>query len=146
MVSIEGWVTLDTARDLFKGAGLDYDRLKAAANQRGFRAVPLTGETLSVQAHSTITHITSRNVVGVVRGTKHPNDYILYTAHWDHLGVKPDVAGPDKIYNGAVDNGTGCGILLELAHAFATPIRIEDFVKPLPVGMGRAEQRAQGRF
>jgi Zn-dependent M28 family amino/carboxypeptidase len=118
MLPIEGWITLDTAHDLFKRAGLDYDHLKGAANQRGFKAVPLTGETLSAEAHSTITYITSRNVVGVVRGTRHPDDYILYTAHWDHLGVKPDVAGPDKIYNGAVDNALGVSSILEIAEAF----------------------------
>jgi Zn-dependent M28 family amino/carboxypeptidase len=117
-VPIEGWITLDTARDLFKRSGLDYDRLKAAANRRGFRAVPMTGETLSVEAHSTITYMTTRNVIGVVRGSKHPDDYVLYTAHWDHLGVKPDVAGPDKIYNGAVDNGLGVSGILEIAEAF----------------------------
>jgi Zn-dependent M28 family amino/carboxypeptidase len=54
----------------------------------------------------------------VVRGSKHPDDYVLYTAHWDHLGVKPDVAGPDKIYNGAVDNGLGVSGILEIAEAF----------------------------
>src|SRR5208282_2227800 len=114
----EAWITLGTARDLFKRAGLNYDQLKAAANRPGFTAVPMTGETLNVDAHSTIAHMTTRNVVGVVRGTKHPGDYVLYTAHWDHLGVKPDVAGPDKIYNGAVDNGLGVSGILEIAEAF----------------------------
>jgi Zn-dependent M28 family amino/carboxypeptidase len=63
--------------------------------------------------------MTTRNVVGVVRGRTHPDQYILYTAHWDHLGVKPDVAGPDKIYNGAVDNGMGVSSILEIAEKFA---------------------------
>jgi Zn-dependent M28 family amino/carboxypeptidase len=117
-VPVQGWITLDTARDLFERSGLDYDRLKAAANRRGFRAVPMAGETLSVEAHSTIAYVTTRNVIGVVRGSKHPDDYVLYTAHWDHLGVKPDVAGPDKIYNGAVDNGLGVSGILEIAEAF----------------------------
>lgn len=117
-VPIEGWITLDTARALFKRTGLDYDTLKAAANRRGFKAVPMIGESLTVEAHSTVTHMTTRNVVGVVHGSKHPDDYILYTAHWDHLGVKPDVAGPDKIYNGAVDNGLGVAGILEIAEAF----------------------------
>jgi len=119
MVPIQGWITLDTAKDLFKRAGLDYEQLKAAANKPGFKAVPMTGETLSADAHSTITHMTTRNVVGVVKGSKRPNEYVLYTAHWDHLGVKPDVAGPDKIYNGAVDNGMGISSILEIAEAFA---------------------------
>ena len=78
----------------------------------------MAGETLHAEAHSTITHMTTRNVIGVVRGSKHPGDYVLYTAHWDHLGTKPDVAGPDKIYNGAVDNGLGVSGILEIAEAF----------------------------
>jgi Zn-dependent M28 family amino/carboxypeptidase len=119
MVPIQGWITLDTARDLFKRAGLDYDQLKAAANKPGFKAVPMTGETLTAHTHSAISHMTTRNVVGVVRGRTHPNDVFLYTAHWDHLGVKPDVAGPDKIYNGAVDNGMGISSILEIAEKFA---------------------------
>jgi|HubBroStandDraft_6_1064221.scaffolds.fasta_scaffold30026_2 Zn-dependent M28 family amino/carboxypeptidase len=119
MVPVEGWITLDTARDLFKRTGLDYDKEKAAANQRGFKALAMTGETLSAHLHSAVTHIKTRNVVGVVRGSKRPDEYVLYTAHWDHLGVKPDVPGPDKIYNGAVDNGMGISSILELGEAFA---------------------------
>jgi Zn-dependent M28 family amino/carboxypeptidase len=119
MVPIEGWITLDTAKELFKRAGLDYEAQKAAANSHGFKAVPLTGEALSADAHSTITHIHTRNVVGVIRGSKHPDQYILYTAHWDHLGIKPDVPGPDKIYNGAVDNGMGVSSILTIGAAFA---------------------------
>jgi len=119
MVPVEGWITLDTAKDLFKRAGLDYAQEKVAANQHGFKAVPLNGETLSAELHSSITHMSTRNVIGVVPGTRHPGDYFLYTAHWDHLGVKPDVAGPDKIYNGAVDNGMGISSILEIAEKFA---------------------------
>ena len=64
-------------------------------------------------------HLKTRNVIGVVQGAKHPDDYIIYTGHWDHLGIKPDVAGPDKIYNGAVDNGMGVSSILEMGEAFA---------------------------
>jgi Zn-dependent M28 family amino/carboxypeptidase len=116
---IQGWITLDTARDLFKRAGLDYDAEKTAANKPGFKAVPMTGETLTAETDSTVAHLKTRNVIGVVLGSKHPGDFILYTAHWDHLGVKPDVAGPDKIYNGAVDNGMGVSSILEIGEAFA---------------------------
>ncbi len=118
MVPIEGWITLDVAKKLFADAGLDYTAMKTAANKHGFHAVAMPGETLSADAHSTVSHIETRNVVGVVRGTKHPGDYVLYTAHWDHLGVKPDVAGPDKIYNGAIDNGMGISSIFEIAEAF----------------------------
>jgi Zn-dependent M28 family amino/carboxypeptidase len=119
MVPIEGWITLDEAQELFKRAGFDYLQEKAAANQHGFKSVPLNGETLSADAISNVSRLKTRNIVGVVPGTKHPNDYVLYTAHWDHLGIKPDVAGPDKIYNGAVDNGMGDSSILEIGEAFA---------------------------
>jgi Zn-dependent M28 family amino/carboxypeptidase len=116
--TIEGWITLDTTKELFKRAGLDYATQKAAADKPGFKAVPLTGVSLSADAHSTVTHIHTRNIVGVVRGSKHPDQYVLYTAHWDHLGVKPDVPGPDKIYNGAVDNGMGVSSIFEIGEKF----------------------------
>jgi Zn-dependent M28 family amino/carboxypeptidase len=119
MVQIEGWLTLDTAKELFRRAGLDYLTQKAAANKPGFKAIPMQGEALSVDARSTITHMRTRNVVGVIPGTKHPDDYILFTAHWDHLGIKPDASGPDKIFNGAIDNGSGVSSILELGEAFS---------------------------
>ncbi len=118
MVPVQGWITHETAIKLFQDAGLDYAKLKAAADKPGFKAVPMTGETMNAELTSTIEHMKTRNVVGVLPGAKHPDDYILYTAHWDHLGVKPDVAGPDKIYNGAVDNGMGVSSILEIAEKF----------------------------
>jgi len=114
-----GWITLDTAHDLFKRANLDYDALKAAANKPGFKAVDMAGETLDVHTHSNFKLLNTRNVIGIVPGTTHPDQVILYTGHWDHLGVKPDVAGPDKIYNGAIDNGMGSASVLEIGEAFA---------------------------
>ncbi len=119
MAPIHSWVTLDTAREMFARAGLDYATLKAAANRRGFKAVPLTGESLTVAAHSSITHIRTRNVVGIIPGSRHPGDGFLYSAHWDHLGRKDNIAGADKIYNGAVDNGMGVSMVLELAEKWA---------------------------
>jgi Zn-dependent M28 family amino/carboxypeptidase len=118
-VKIEGWVTLDTAKDLFKRAGLDYVTLKAAANKRGFKAVEMAGETLRVHAVSRIRHVKTRNVVGVIPGRKNPGDVVVFSAHWDHLGLKPELPGADKIYNGAVDNGFGVAMILDLAEAFA---------------------------
>jgi Zn-dependent M28 family amino/carboxypeptidase len=117
--AIQGWITHETAIDLFKRAGLDYYALKAAANKPGFKAVPLTGETLTANAHSSITHMKTRNVVGIIPGAVHPEDVFIYSAHWDHEGLKPNAPGPDKIYNGAVDNGMGCAQVLELAEKFA---------------------------
>ena len=116
---IHGWMTFDTAKELFKRAGLDYEQQKAAANLRGFKAVAMQGETLTLDAVSRISHLMTRNVVGLIPGAKHPGDVLIYSAHWDHLGIKPDVPGTDKIYNGAIDNGMGDSMILELAEEFA---------------------------
>jgi Zn-dependent M28 family amino/carboxypeptidase len=116
---IEGWMTLDTAKDLFGRAGLDYAKLKAAADKRGFKAVPMTGESLDVTAHSAISHLMTRNVIGLIPGVAHPDEVVIFSAHWDHLGRKDNLPGPDKIYNGAVDNGMGDSMVLELAEKFA---------------------------
>ncbi|HEX4118904.1 MAG TPA: M28 family peptidase [Rhizomicrobium sp.] len=118
-VPIQGWITLDTAKELFNRAGLDYAKLKAAANKRGFRAMPMTGESLNATAHSAISHLKTRNVVSMIAGTTHPDDVVMYSAHWDHLGRKDNLPGKDKIYNGAVDNGMGDSMVLELAEKFA---------------------------
>lgn len=118
-LAVRAWISLATAHDLFARAGLDYAAMKKAANARGFRAVPLSGETLSAELHSRIQFLSTRNVVGVLKGTRAPDDYVLYSAHWDHLGIKPDVAGPDKIYNGAIDNAMGVALVLEAAEKFA---------------------------
>ncbi len=119
MVPVEAWITLDTAKDLFQRAGLDYEAEKRAANLRGFHGVPMAGESLGAHLVSKFSELTTRNVIGVLPGTRRPNDYFLYTAHWDHLGVKPDVPGADKIHNGALDNAMGVASILEIAEAFA---------------------------
>ena len=119
MLPIEGWVTLDVAKDLFSRAGLDYAALKSAANRPGFKAVAMKGETLDVSAHSTVTSLKTRNVVGLIKGAKNPGDVVIFSGHRDHLGKNESIPGPDKIYNGAVDNGTGVAQTLELAEKFA---------------------------
>jgi Zn-dependent M28 family amino/carboxypeptidase len=119
MLPIQSWITLDTAGDLFRRAGLDYLTLKAAANKRGFKAVPMTGERLNVTMHSIITHTASRNVVGMIPGVRQPDDVVIFSAHWDHLGRKDSLPGKDKIYNGAVDDGLGTSQVLELAEKFS---------------------------
>ena len=119
MIALRSWITHEAAQALFKRAGLDYDSLKIAANRRGFKPVAMGGLTVSAVMRSMIARNVTRNVVGVVTGAKHPEDYVLYTAHWDHLGVKPDLPGPDKIYNGALDNGMGVATILEIGEAFA---------------------------
>jgi Zn-dependent M28 family amino/carboxypeptidase len=116
---IQSWITLDTAKDLFSRAGLDYEKLKAAANKPGFKAVTMTGESLDVAAHSTISHLQTRNVMGIIPGSVHPDDIVMFSAHWDHLGRKDNLPGKDKIYNGAVDNGMGVSMISELAEKFS---------------------------
>ncbi|RPD44602.1 M20/M25/M40 family metallo-hydrolase [Hymenobacter sediminis] len=115
--ALEGWLTLDAAKKLFQAAGLSYDQLYTAANTRGFRPRPLGGLTLSGSIQNKLRRQTSRNVLAVLPGTTRPNEYIIYSAHWDHFGVGKAIAG-DSIYNGAVDDGTGLAALLSIAEAF----------------------------
>ena len=115
---LESWITVDTARKLFADAGVNFDQAKAAARLKSFQPIDLKS-TLSVTLNSKTERITSYNVAGMVRGKKYPDETVLYTAHWDHLGIgKPDANG-DNIYNGAVDNATGIAMLIEQARAFA---------------------------
>jgi len=115
---VESWVTEDRARQMFDLAGLDFDALTAAAANPGFEAVPMTGLTASGSLSNTTRTMDSRNVVGVVPGTTHPDEYVLYTAHWDHIGIRDVPEGEDGIYNGAVDNATGTAAILEIGEAF----------------------------
>jgi len=112
------WIQHDVAQKLFAAAGLgDLDRQIDLAGRRGFHAI---GLPVSFHAHieSAVRRYTSANVIGRVRGARPGGNAVLYTAHYDHLGIDKNLPG-DNIYNGAADNGTGCGIILELARAFA---------------------------
>ncbi len=113
----QGWITGEQAKALFADAGLDLDAQRAAANKRGFKAVPMPAK-LTLDLKSSITQKQSRNVIGLLPGSTHPDETMIYMAHWDHLGKHPDESG-DNIYNGAVDNGTGVAGILEIAEAFA---------------------------
>jgi len=114
-----GWIQLDVARKLAKSAGMDLDQMLKDANSRSFKPVELP-VTVKETLVSKVREFSSRNVVGKVMGSDShlKSQAILYTAHYDHLGIHPNEPG-DNIYNGATDNATGCGILLELARAFA---------------------------
>lgn len=112
-----GWIQQDAARALFAGAGKDYAALAAAAKRPGFRAVPL-GVKASVGFDVGIKRQASKNVVGILPGTERPDEVVLYSAHWDHLGHCTPVKG-DGICNGAVDNATGTAGLIALAEAQA---------------------------
>jgi len=116
--AIEGWVTLDAARRIFKMAGQDFDALKKQAATREFKPVPL-GLTASLGIKNTLRTIDSRNVVGKLEGSDpaHKDEYVVYSAHWDHFGIGTPVKG-DKIYNGALDNASGVATVLEIARAF----------------------------
>lgn len=113
---VVGWVSGPTAIKLLEAAGYDSTLLTKAA-VRGFKAVPLN-EKLTTNIKVTASYNLSHNVVGKITGSKYPDEYIIYTAHWDHLGIgKPDETG-DSIYNGALDNASGTAGLLQLAKAF----------------------------
>jgi len=124
---LEGWITRETADALFASAGLDLEALKQQAKAPGFKPVPLEGVKASGKVKQTIDQLESRNVVGVLPGAAEPDEYVLYTAHWDHLGKKSEekTGAPgedfyqDQIFNGAVDNATGSAALLEIAEAMA---------------------------
>lgn len=114
-----GWIQLDVAGKLAQAAGMDLNKMLQDANSRSFKPVELpvrVKETIVSKVRS----FSSRNVLGKIKGSdaKLAEQAIMYTAHYDHLGIHPDEPG-DNIYNGAADNATGCGILLELARVFA---------------------------
>ncbi len=109
-----GWIQKSVAKEIFAAAGQDLDKQMAAAKAKGFKAVPLN-LTASFSFDNDITRKMSKNVVGVLKGTKRPDEYVLYTGHWDHLGRCTPVAG-DDICNGAVDNATGSAALVALAE------------------------------
>lgn len=115
-LAVEGWITLDAAKRLFAAAGQNYDEAYTAANKPGFHGKAL-GLSLSTTLHNKITLKSSKNVVAVLPGTTRPKEYIIYSAHWDHLGIGKAVAG-DSIYNGALDNASGCAGLLAIATGF----------------------------
>ena len=113
-----GWLTNDAARRVLAGAGQDLDALTAAAKKPGFRGVPL-GRRASITLDNKIKRQKSKNVIGILRGSKRPQEYVIYTAHWDHLGrCDADKTG-DDICNGAVDNASGTAGLIALAEAHA---------------------------
>ena len=115
---MEAWIQRDLAVDLFKRGGLDFEALKKQAQTRDFKPAELKGVTLSANYAVDAQVIVSKNVAARVVGAKAPNETVINSGHWDHLGVGlPDAKG-DKIYNGAVDNGTGIAALLELARAY----------------------------
>lgn len=117
-VPVQGWLTVDKTRELFKAAGQDFDALKAAAVRRDFVPVTLDA-TANIHVRNTLRSVQSRNVVGRIAGSDDlvGNQQIIYTAHWDHLGRDTALKG-DQIFNGAVDNASGVAGLIEIAKAY----------------------------
>ena len=116
--AMNGWLQNAAARRLLAAGGYDLDALQRAAREPGFRAVALTGLRASVALDNTMRNTASRNVIGILPGRSRPNEYVLYTAHWDHLGICAET-GADRICNGAVDNASGSSALVALAEAQA---------------------------
>jgi len=121
---MEGWIQRDVATELFKASGLDFEAMKAAARRKDFKPVALKA-TLDADYAVKPEKIVSYNVLGRLPGKGHPDETVIYSGHWDHLGVGlPDARG-DRIYNGARDNATGIAALLELARTFAKAPRTD---------------------
>ncbi|WP_309601589.1 M28 family metallopeptidase [Sphingomonas sp.] len=121
---LEGWIQRDLAVRMVADSGLDFASLKAAARKKDFRPVELKAR-LDVHGDARTEVITSQNVVGILPGGTHPDETVIYSAHWDHLGIGLPDANGDKIYNGAIDNGTGLAHLIEQARSFAVGPRPE---------------------
>jgi Zn-dependent M28 family amino/carboxypeptidase len=114
-VAVQSWMPEAAARNYFAQMGQDFDALKQAALQRDFRPVELGGQ-VSFDIEQQVREIQSRNVVAKLEGASRADEYIVYTAHWDHLGMDPSL--PDPIFNGALDNASGTAKVLEIAQAF----------------------------
>ena len=121
---LEGWIQRDLAAQLFAASGTSFDAMKAAAKRKDFKPVALKAD-LTVHGDAKTEVITSHNVVGIVPGAARPDETVIYTAHWDHLGIGQPDANGDRIYNGAIDNGTGLAQLIEQARSFATGPRTQ---------------------
>jgi len=116
---MEGWIQRELAARLFADSGLDIEAMKAAARRKDFKPVTLKAR-IDVRGIAKTEVITSQNVVGLLPGTARPDETVIYTGHWDHLGIGLPDANGDRIYNGAIDNGTGIAQLIEQARAFSS--------------------------
>jgi Zn-dependent M28 family amino/carboxypeptidase len=122
---LQGWVQRPVAVDLFKAAGFDFDAERKAARQADFKPVELKGASFSADYAVKVETIVTHNILAKLPGTTRPNETVLYSAHWDHLGIGPPDAKGDKIYNGALDNASGVAGMLEIARVFANAPRTQ---------------------
>ncbi len=121
-VPVEGWITLDKAKEILSAAGQNFDALKAAATKKDFKPVALNAKA-TYDVKIDVRKIQSHNVVALLEGTDKKDEYLIYTAHWDHLGKDTTLKG-DQIYNGAIDNASGSSAILDIAKAFTKlPVR-----------------------
>ena len=119
-VILEGWIRDHTLNDVLNFTGFNYEALKEIALEKTFSAFPLRGLTLSSEIHNKVRYLQSHNIAAVKKGSVRPDEYILFMAHWDHLGVMDSIKpGEDNIANGAVDNATGVAAVLEFAKRFS---------------------------
>lgn len=142
ILPVKGWVTNDLAEKVFKLAGLDLEKLKKAAQRRDFTPVRV-GMTAKLDLKSEVRHLTSPNVVGVVKGSdpKLSKEYVVFSAHWDHLGIgEPDKNG-DRIYNGAYDNASGVAAVLGIGEVLATMPRAERPKRSIVIFSPTAEEQ-----
>jgi Zn-dependent M28 family amino/carboxypeptidase len=118
LVAVQSWINLDTAKKLFGTSGLDFDELKKTAIRKDFKPVPLRAKA-SFRIKNTLREVDSRNVLGKLDGSdpKLKDEFVIYTAHWDHLGKDEKLQG-DQVFNGAIDNASGVASLLEIAKAY----------------------------
>ena len=122
---MEGWIQRDVAVDLFKRSGQDFEALKKQAQTRDFKPVVLAGASWTASYAVAQTRIVTQNIAGLLPGTTRPGETVIYSGHWDHLGVgEPDARG-DKIYNGAVDNADGVAAILEIARLYKAAPRTQ---------------------
>ncbi len=121
LLGVEGWIHVDATRRVFEMAGMDFDETRQAATDRSFEPVAL-GVNMSVALQNSIQELESANVVAKLQGGQSPDEWIIYTAHWDHMGIDTELTG-DNIFNGALDNASGTAGLLEIAQAFG---RLDD--------------------
>jgi Zn-dependent M28 family amino/carboxypeptidase len=135
---LQGWIQRDLAVNLFKAAGLDFEKEKARARTYGFRPVVLKGASLSADFGVKTSHILSHNVLAQIPGAKRPNESVMFAAHWDAFGIgAPDASG-DTVRHGAIDDGMGVWCVLEIARASAQGPRPE---RTVAFGVWTAEER-----
>ena len=114
---LESWISLDVANEIFTFTGFNYDSLKEFALDSSFQAFEMKGLSLTSKINSDINYFSSHNLVGFKEGTSKPDEYLIFMAHWDHLGINEDLVG-DQIFNGASDNATGVAAVIELSRLF----------------------------